>query len=93
METKEFYILSPEEATSLDKVNLLVKGMLDVPSEFFVEQDSETSCPYMSLADSLQKTKENMIGNAPVLVSVYYYNQKYGKATIMHVFLWGKLSF
>lgn len=66
METKEFYILTPEPPKNLGAVNLLVKGMLNLPHEFFYEQDSETSSPYMSLSDNLQKQKENMIGNAPV---------------------------
>jgi len=65
-ETNEFYILTPEQPPSLSKVNLLVKGMLNVPAEFFYEQDSETACPYLSLADSLQTHKENLIGDAPV---------------------------
>ncbi len=66
METKEFYILTPEPVKNLEKVNLLVKGMLNLPLEFFYEQDSETSCPYMSLADNLQMKKENLIGNEPI---------------------------
>lgn len=66
METKEFYILTPEPPRNLGTVNLLVKGMLNLPHEFFYEQDSETSSPYMSLSDNLQKQKENMIGTAPV---------------------------
>ncbi len=37
-ETNEFYILTPEETPSLSKVNLLVKGMLNLPAEFFYEQ-------------------------------------------------------
>jgi hypothetical protein len=66
METKEFYILTPEQPINLANVNLLVKGQLNLPNEFFYEQDSETFSPYMSLSDNLQKQKENMVGNAPV---------------------------
>ena len=66
METREFYILTPEPSKELEKVNLLVKGMLNMPLEFFYEQDSDTSCPYMSLSDNLQTHKENLIGNEPV---------------------------
>lgn len=66
METKEFYILTPERPQDLENVNLLVKGMLNLPHEFFYEQDIETSSPYMILSDNLQHQKENLIGNAPV---------------------------
>lgn len=66
METKEFYILTPEDPKNLQKVNLIVKGMLNLPYEFFYQQDSETSSPYMSLSDNLQQQKENLIGSAPV---------------------------
>lgn len=64
METKEFYILTPENPQFLDKVNLLVKGMLNLPYEFFFEQDS--TCPYMSKSDFLKNQKENIVGTEPV---------------------------
>ena len=55
METKEFYILTPDSIENLNQVNLLVKGMLNTPMEFFYEQDSETPCPYLSFSDTLQQ--------------------------------------
>jgi polynucleotide 5'-hydroxyl-kinase GRC3/NOL9 len=54
METNEFYILTPDSIENLNQVNLLVKGMLNTPTEFFFEQDSESPCPYLSLSDSMQ---------------------------------------
>ena len=61
METKEFYILTPDSIENLNQVNLLVKGMLNTPLEFFFEQDSETPCPYLSFSDNLQHQKETDI--------------------------------
>ena len=58
METKEFYLLTPEPLENLNLVNLLVKGMLNTPTEFFFEQDSETPSPYLTLSDNMQKEKE-----------------------------------
>jgi hypothetical protein len=42
--------------------------MLNLPLEFFYEQDSETPCPYVSFSDSIQpKNNEelNAISNEP----------------------------
>ncbi len=80
METKEFYILTPENPQFLDKVNLLVKGMLNLPYEFFYEQDSETNCPYISISDELKNQKENIVGNEPVQRK-YLVHQSHGKMT------------
>lgn len=77
METREFYILTPENPQFLEKVNLLVKGMLSLPYEFFYEQDAETNCPYMSISDSNQ---ENIVGNEPVQRK-YLVHQTHGKTT------------
>lgn len=52
METREFFVLTPEPVEVLNQVNLMVKGMLTLPLEFFYEQDYQTSCPYMTFATS-----------------------------------------
>ena len=66
METKEFYILTPEPIEILDKVNLLVKGMLNLPLEFFFEQDYDTYCPYMSFSDNIRPTGNSSVNTAGV---------------------------
>ena len=58
METKEIYVLTPEPIEVLNQVNLLSKGMLNLPLEFFYEQDSDTPCPYMSFSDNLQQQQQ-----------------------------------
>ncbi|CAF0868791.1 unnamed protein product [Brachionus calyciflorus] len=67
METKEFYILTPEPIEILNQVNLLCKGMLNLPMEFFCEQESMTPSPYMSIACSNQnRTSFDQISNEPL---------------------------
>ena len=75
MESKEFFILTPEPIEVLNEVNLLVKGVLNSPVEFFFQQDSETPCPYMSFAgnnhnqqkpSSSQSNQLSNIGAEPV---------------------------
>ena len=42
MEAKEFYIITPiSNLDILNKVNLLVKGMLNVPIEVFYQQETD----------------------------------------------------
>lgn len=68
MDTKEFYVLTPEPIETLNQVNLLAKGMLNLPLEFFYEQDSETSCPYMTFSNipnKIQNQNQNPISNEP----------------------------
>lgn len=48
MDTKEFYVLTPEPIEVLNQVNVMAKGMLNLPLEFFYEQDYQTPCPYMA---------------------------------------------
>ena len=68
IETKEFYILTPEAIQTLENINLLVNGMLTLPNEFFFEQDSETSCPYMTYSNNLQENMSNQnFGQEPFL--------------------------
>jgi hypothetical protein len=62
LETKEFHILTPEPIEVLNQVNILVKGMLNLPMEFFYEQDSETPCPYMSYSNN----SKDLLSNEPV---------------------------
>lgn len=52
METREFYVLTPEPLDVLEQVNVMAKGMLPLPLEFFYEQDYQTSCPYMTFTTS-----------------------------------------
>ena len=52
METREFFVLTPEPVEVLNQVNVLVKGMVNLPLEFFYEQDYQTTCPYMTFATS-----------------------------------------
>jgi hypothetical protein len=59
IESKQFYILTPEPMEVLNKCNLLVKGMLSLPLEFFYEQDIETPCPYVKYLDPAQQLKTN----------------------------------
>lgn len=69
MESKEFYVLTPEPIQVLEQVNLLTKGMLNLPLEFFYEQDAETCCPYMSLSDTVKsenRSAANLIGGNPI---------------------------
>ena len=63
METKEFYIITPEPCEKLNQVNLLVKGMINVPVEFFYEQDSETPCPYVAFVDN---NSNNAVASEPI---------------------------
>jgi hypothetical protein len=63
IETKEFYILTPEPLATLEQVNLLVNGMLNLPNEIFFEQDSETSCPYMNYENC--QTSNDQVGQEP----------------------------
>lgn len=66
METKEFYILTPESIQTLESVNLLVNGMLNLPQEFFFEQDAETRSPYVSYSNNLHPgLNQNPIGHEP----------------------------
>jgi len=64
METKEFYILTPDSVEILNQVNLLVKGMLNVPTEFFFEQDSENPSPYVALSDNMNQKEAEIDLNA-----------------------------
>jgi uncharacterized protein YueI len=67
METKEFYVLTPESVENLNKVNLLVKGMLNCPTEFFFEQDSENPSPYVALSDQKETDIDlNAVCNKPI---------------------------
>lgn len=66
METKEFYILTPEPIQTLENVNLLVNGMLNLPNEFFYEQDNQTRSPYITYSANLQQNQnQNSIGHEP----------------------------
>lgn len=53
VETKEFYVLTPEPVDKLECVNLLVKGILNIPLEFYFEQDSEATTAYVSYKSPL----------------------------------------
>ncbi len=53
-DTKELYILTPESESKLDDVNCLVKGMLNVPLEFFYQQDYDSNTsPYVTFVDNV----------------------------------------
>ncbi len=61
-DTKELYILTPELENKLDDVNCLVKGMLNVPLEFFYQQDYDTNpCPYVTFVDNM-----NVVASEPI---------------------------
>ena len=60
VEAREIYLLTPEPLTALAKCNVLAKGMLNLPLEFFYEQDADTPCPYVSYADNwMQPTQRH----------------------------------
>lgn len=65
MDTKEFYIITPEPQEKLNIVNLLVKGMLNVPLEFYYDHDNTTSSPYVTFADNLNNANSNVIASEP----------------------------
>lgn len=66
METREFYVLTPEPLEVLNQVNVMVKGMLNLPLEFFYEQDYQTSCPYMTFSNASASTnKKDLLSNEP----------------------------
>jgi hypothetical protein len=71
METKEFYILTPESTDVLNNVNTLTKGMLNLPTELFFEQDSETPCPYMNYANN----SNDVLSNSDVAERKYLIHQ------------------
>lgn len=66
IESKEFYILTPEPLDVLNEVNLLCKGMLNLPLEFFYEQDCTAPCPYLTLANQLHTSNSNQLSNEPI---------------------------
>lgn len=69
MNTHEFYVLTPEPIEKLNQVNLLIKGILNIPVEFFYEQDAETPCPYVTFADNLNinsKNKTDVVAGEPI---------------------------
>lgn len=76
METKEFYILTPEPQNVLSQVNLLVKGMLNIPLELFYEQDTQTQTPYMSISNTIQSYPNKPSKNS-VPISNEPLNRKY----------------
>lgn len=79
METKEFYILTVESVEKLDQVNLLVKGMLNLPVEFFYEQDSATPTPYVTYVDSLnEKNNSNSKPTTQPIQRKYLVHQSNG---------------
>ena len=53
METKELYVLTPEPIEVLNKVNILCKGMLNIPLEMFYEQNLETPSPYVTYSEHM----------------------------------------